>query len=114
MSTLALNVANREPEVKTIQRIRRTPMQWRAIFTQFEAGSLSATAFCKQQGIAYGSFMRWRQRVVAPTGETTQVPADDWVPIQLTAGQQDNNADARDWDIELVLPGGVQLRMRAR
>ncbi len=43
--------------MKRTQRIRRSHAQWREIFTQFEASSLSATAFCKQQGIVYGSFM---------------------------------------------------------
>jgi len=99
--------------MKTTQRIRRSHAQWREIFTQFEASSLSATAFCKQHGIAYGSFVRWRQRVDVPTCHTAQACADDWLPIQLTAGEQDDSLAARDWDIELALPGGVQLRMRA-
>ena len=99
--------------MKTTQRIRRSHAQWRDIFTQFEASSLSATAFCKQHGIAYGSFMRWRPRVDAATGHTAQVSADDWLPIQLTAGAEEDSPTARGWDIELALPGGVQLRMRA-
>ena len=99
--------------MKTTQRIRRSHAQWREIFTQFEASRLSATAFCRQQGIAYGSFMRWRQRVEGPTGHPSQVSADDWLPIQVAAGAQDDSPAARGWDIELALPGGVQLRMRA-
>ena len=71
--------------MKTTQRIRRSHAQWREIFTQFEAGSLSAAAFCKQQRISYGSFMRWRQRVASTTHDTAQVSADDWLPIQVTA-----------------------------
>ena len=100
--------------MKTTQRIRRSHEQWREIFTQFEAGCLSATAFCKQQGIAYGSFKRWRQRVDAPSCQTAQGSADDWLTIPLTAGVQDGSPETRGWDIELALPGGVQLRMRAR
>ena len=100
--------------MKTTQRIRRSHAQWREIFTQFEASSLSATAFCKQHGIAYGSFVRWRQRVDASTNHMAQVSADDWLPIQLAAGAEDDSPTARGWDIELAFPGGVQLRMRAR
>jgi len=100
--------------MKTTQRIRRSHAQWREIFTQFEASNLSAAAFCKQQGITYGSFMRWRQRVDAPTCQTAQASADDWLTIPLTAGAQDDSPETRGWDIELALPGGVQLRMRAR
>jgi hypothetical protein len=99
--------------MKTTQRIRRSHAQWREIFTQFEASSLSATAFCKQHGIAYGRFMRWRARGDAATRHTAHVSADDWLPIQLTAGAEDDSLTARGWDIELALPGGVQLRMRA-
>lgn len=99
--------------MKTTRRIYRSHAQWREIFTQFEASSLSATAFCKQQGIAYGSFLRWRQRVNDSTRHTAQACADDWLPIQVAAGAQDDSATARGWDIELALPGGVQLRMRA-
>ena len=100
--------------MKTIQRIRRSHAQWREIFTQFEASNLSVATFCKQQGIAYGSFMRWRQRVDAPTCQTAPASADDWLPIQLAAGPQADSRAARGWDIELAFPGGVQLRMRAR
>lgn len=100
--------------MKTTQRIRRSHAQWREIFKRFEASNLSATAFCKKQGIAYGSFIRWRQRVDAPTPHTAQVSADDWLPIQLAADAESDSVTARGWDIELALPGGVQLRMRAR
>ena len=100
--------------MKTTQRIRRSHAQWREIFTQFEASRLSAAAFCKQQGISYGSFMRWRKRMDSPAPDTSQVSDDDWLPIQVSAGARDDSLTANDWDIELVLPGGVQLRMRAR
>ncbi|MGB5200583.1 MAG: IS66 family insertion sequence element accessory protein TnpB [Sedimenticolaceae bacterium] len=102
--------------MKTTQRIRRSRAQWREIFTQFEVSRLSAAAFCKQQGISYGSFMRWRQRMnsPAPAAATAQVSSDDWLPFQVSAGARDDSLTANDWDIELVLPGGVQLRMRAR
>jgi len=100
--------------MKTTQRVRRSRAQWREILTQFEASRLSAAAFCKQQGISYGSFMRWRQRMDSPAPDTAQVSDDDWLPIQVSAGARDDSLTANDWDIELVLPGGFQLRMRAR
>ena len=100
--------------MKTTQHIRRSHAQWREIFTQFEASRLSAAAFCKQQGISYGSFMRWRLRMDSPAPDTVQVSGDDWLPIQVAAGAQDDGLSAERWDIELALPGGVQLRIRAR
>lgn len=100
--------------MKTTQRIRRSHAQWREIFTQFETSRLSAAAFCKQQGISYGTFMRWRQRELSSVAEAAQVSADDWLPIQVTAEAQAGNETPQDWDIELALPGGIQLRMRTR
>ncbi len=100
--------------MKTTHRIHRSHTQWREIFTQFDASRLSATAFCKQQGIAYGSFMRWRQRMASSTPDTTRVSDADWLPIQVASDAPDDRQTASDWDIELVLPGGIQLRMRAR
>ena len=100
--------------MKTTQRIRRSQAQWHEIFAQFETSRLSAAAFCKQRGICYASFMRWRQRVASTTPDTAQVSADDWLPIQVTTEAQAGNGPPQDWDIELALPGGIQLRMRAR
>ena len=100
--------------MKTTQHIRRSRAQWREIFTQFEVSRLSAAVFCKQQGISYGSFMRWRQRMTSPTPDTTWVSDDDWLPIQVASDAPDDRHTAIDWDIELALPGGIQLRIRAR
>ena len=99
--------------MKKAQRIRRSQAQWRKIFAQFEASSLTAAAFCKQQGIAYGSFMRWQQRFAIPTCREAQASADDWLPIQVATDAKDDSPTTQGWDIELALPGGVQLRMRA-
>ena len=100
--------------MKTTQRIRRSHAQWREIFTQFEASRLSAAAFCKQQGLSYGTFMRWRQRMDSTVSDTAEVSGDDWLPIQVSPSAQDDSLTAEGWDIELTLPGGVQLRLRAR
>ena len=100
--------------MKTTQRIRRSQAQWRDIFAQFETSRMSAAAFCKERGISYGTFVRWRQRVVSATRETAQASVDDWLPIQVTADAEASNGTPQDWEIELALPGGIQLRMRAR
>lgn len=100
--------------MKMTQRIQRSQAQWREIFAQFETSRLSAAAFCKHQGIGYGSFMRWRQRVAAAMPDTAHMAADDWLPIQVTAEAQAGNETPQGWDIELALPGGIQLSMRAR
>jgi hypothetical protein len=100
--------------MKTTQRIHRSHAQWREIFTQFEASRLSAAAFCKQQDMSYGTFMRWRQRMDSPARDTAPVPGDDWLPIEVSADAPGDHRATNGWDIELALPGGIQLRMRAR
>ena len=100
--------------MKTTQRIHRSHAQWREIFTQFEASRLSAAAFCKQQDMSYGTFMRWRQRMDSPARDTAPAPGDDWLPIQVNADGQHDDVSADGWDIELVLPGGIELRLRGR
>lgn len=104
--------------MNTKPRIRRSPEQWRAIFTQFESSGLSAPVFCQQQNIAYGTFQRWRQQMDSDPVESRSAVAGDWLPIHLTdAGAQQQApataAPAGGWDIELALPGGVVLRMKA-
>ena len=101
----------------TKHRIRRSPDQWRTIFAQFERSGLSAPAFCRQHKISYGSFQRWRHRIDSVPSEPAQVAAD-WLPIHVTEAvttqhASDMERSTPDWDIELALPGGVVLRMKA-
>ncbi|QIB67314.1 IS66 family insertion sequence element accessory protein TnpA [Kineobactrum salinum] len=95
----------------TPQRIRRSAAQWREIVQQFIDRGLSATAFCKHNEIAYGTFVRWRHKLSL---QEEALPPDktsaDWLPIDLT---DPVDGAKRTWEIELELPGGVQLRMRA-
>ncbi|WP_275100416.1 IS66 family insertion sequence element accessory protein TnpA [Sedimenticola hydrogenitrophicus] len=93
------------------QRIRRSVSQWREIMTRFSESGLSATAFCENNGLAYGTFIRWRQKLSKSVEASEQeTPSADWLPIHLA---DLNDEHERTWEIELVLPGGVQLRMRA-
>jgi len=105
----------------THQRIHRTDTEWAALIAQFEDSGLSATRFCRQQGIAYGTFVR-RCRAARSPEPTEPHNVTEWLPIDLTGdGEHDGNSATGDtststggWDIELSLPGGVHLRMRAR
>ena len=106
--------------MKATQRIRRSESQWAELIARFDASGLPATTFCQQQGIVYGTFTR-RRRLAAGIGKSAASPpaADDWLSIDLAGGNDDlghasSERTAADWDIELSLPGGVQLRLRAR
>jgi len=107
--------------MKTTPRIRRSDAEWAALIAEFDASGLPATRFCKQQGIAYGTFVRRRRRA-AQIPERTESHAVEWLPIDLTGDGErvgdsatgDTSTSVAGWDIELSLPGGVHLRMRAR
>lgn len=94
--------------MKQPQRIRRSVSQWQQIMSQFARSGLSVSAFCALHSIAQGTFQRWRQKLSAP--ESASAPSVDWVPVQLPGVDR---AEERLWDIELILPDGVHLRMRA-
>jgi len=99
------------------QRIHRSEAEWAALVAQFDASGLSATTFCKQQGIAYGTFVR-RRRQSAQIKEPAELHSTaEWLPIDLTGDEDGSDSATSDtstsgWDIELSLPGGVHLRMR--
>ncbi len=97
--------------MSTAQRVRRSETEWHQILQAFADSALSARTFCEHNHIAYGTFVRWRSKLASQCEASLsgQSPAD-WLPIHL--------ADARPepehaWEIELKLPDGVQLRMRA-
>jgi predicted metal-dependent phosphoesterase TrpH len=95
----------------TSQRLRRSASQWREIMTQFSESGLSATAFCKHNELAYGTFARWRQKLSNSNVVPDQaVSSNDWLPIHL---MDTNDGQETAWEIELSLPGGVHLRMRS-
>lgn len=107
--------------MKATQRIRRSNAEWAKLLAEFDTSGLPTTTFCQQRGIAYGTFMRRRRRVAEMTESTVPPGAADWLPIDLARGGEidglgkpNSSLEAAAWDIELILPGGVQLRMRAR
>jgi hypothetical protein len=105
--------------MKANRRTRRSDAQWDEIFTQFDTSGLSATDFCRQRRIPYGTFMGRRRRTarhgVAPAAKPSAVIAD-FLPVELSGGDSEApcNGAASSWDMELELPGGVRLRMRTR
>lgn len=93
------------------QLIRRSVSQWQEIISRFSDSGLPATTFCERNDIAYGTFMRWRKRLSGPVDAPAKPqPSPDWLPIQIADSEAETE---RAWEIELVLPGGVQLRVRA-
>jgi transposase len=81
---------------------------WRQRLQRFERSGLSALAFCAKEGVSAPSFYAWRRRLRQHTADQR---ADDarstadvarLVPIRLLAAAI---------PVELVLPGGLLLRL---
>ncbi|MEX2505546.1 MAG: IS66 family insertion sequence element accessory protein TnpB [Pseudohongiellaceae bacterium] len=84
---------------------RRTPAQWQALIEQWQQGDQPATQFCKDNGVGYASFCKWRKRLA-----DKQTPAEpNTAPrfIDLSALQ----SEARPWHIVLSLGDGVELKL---
>ena len=93
------------------KRIHRDCHQWQALVEEFEASGLSQRAFCQEAGVSYGTFTRWRRRLL---GTCTRIPptlppADLFV--ELSGGPVSPAAGAA-WDVELQLGRDVVLRLR--
>lgn len=48
----------------------RPPEQWQALVDQQRDSGLSATQFCKQEGVGYASFCNWRKRLFNGHGDS--------------------------------------------
>ena len=86
-------------------KVRRSRAEWRKIFDRFERTSLSQAAFCRREGIAKGSFSRWKRCFRAPEGEKAGF-------VELPAPVQPSSTSLEAGEMELVLPGGVRLRWK--
>jgi hypothetical protein len=86
-------------------KVRRSRAEWRKILDRFEASGLSETVFCQREGIAKGSFSRWKHSFRASEGEK---PAF----VELSPRAQPSSVSLEAGEMELVLPGGVCLRWK--
>jgi hypothetical protein len=80
---------------------RRTAKEWSRILLRQRSSGLSRTEFCRREGIPLSTFDRWRpliEREGAAAGFVELAPAP--------------TAKRESWELEVVLPGGVQLRFR--
>lgn len=94
---------------------RRTIEDWKLILAQFHASELTIIEFCKQHKLTVSNFYKWRKHIEQLDTRNIDLSAklssasDDWQAITVNS----QLANAKQWDIELTLPGGVMLNMRA-
>lgn len=86
---------------------RKTKSQWQAIIADFHQCSLPSRDYCHEQGLAYGTFAKWRQRL---TKEAHQGKAPNI--IELVAPEPVAQSKPDNWQVELALGNGMTLRVR--
>ena len=89
-------------------KVRRSIEEWREILARFEASGISQREFCRKEGLPLGSFSRWRRRL---EGGETPHGLDTGRFVELTPNPSPLTG-LSGGDMELLLPGGVQLRWR--
>ena len=92
---------------KTQRQPRKTKAQWQAIVTDFHQSNLPSREYCQEQGLAYGTFAKWRQRLAK---EAHQEKAPNVIELIAPASVAQSKPD--DWQVELSLGNGMTLRVR--
>ena len=98
-------------------RQRRTRQEWQALFGEQPRSGLSIQRFCQSEGVTPSSFYSWRTKLRRgessapdPFGAVESMADNPWIALTSPAAQPDETVV---WDVELSLPRGVVLRMRA-
>ena len=74
---------------------------WGERVAKWRASGLSMAAFCREQGLPYWQLVQWRRRLDGSAGGRALVPV-------VVA------AEGRAMTAEVILPGGVVLRVDTR
>lgn len=89
------------------QRRRYTDEDKARWMDEFETRGGSAAAFCRERGLGYQSFMKWRR---AAGGPPVAQSAIDFVEIDLASRRE--HAPGAGALVELDFGGGLVLRIR--
>lgn len=98
----------------TRKYIRRTRQQWKELIELQPGSELSPPKFCEQAGVSYQSFMAWRKKLETPNTQSTQPPqfVELTAPVNTTAPGE--SMSVSEWQVELDLGNGIQLRIAQR
>ncbi len=85
---------------------RRTRREWEQFIRQCDDSGLSAKQFCRQEGLAYASFIYWRGVI------RKEPPTDVSAFVEIGAvGANDKPLSSQQWAVELSLGNGMVLRI---
>lgn len=80
-----------------------------ALVGEHKHSGLSATAFCRERGICYQSFLNWKKKAASPDRITTGRAAF----VELSVEPEAPKATVSPLLAELVLGGGMVLKVFA-
>jgi hypothetical protein len=84
------------------RRKRRTEAEWTEILRRYESSGLASRGFCRREGLALSSFLRWRRRL-GSVGNT------EFVELVPTSSP---GVPLANWSLDVSLPNGVSLRFQ--
>lgn len=90
-------------------KVKRSASEWQSILARFEKSGLSQASFCRREKLAKGSFSNWKKRLEDLGDETP--PFVELSRTEATSLPEEAKA-LEAGELELRLPGGVQLRWR--
>ena len=96
-------------------KVRRTAAEWSEIFARFDRSGLSRDQFCEKENIRVVTFARWHTRLHAPKPRTAAPKSKSKSPATSTpfVEMSPPRPTPVPWSVELELPGGYILRLRA-
>jgi hypothetical protein len=99
------------------KRIRHDKNHWQKLVERQAHSGLSGAQFCRQQNIAYASFMSWRKRlqhVPHPSSAPESTFVELSAPVQIPEMPQSDIASEPSLCVELSLGAGIELRISRR
>ena len=61
-----------------VQRVNRTPTEWREVLARFRASGQSKTKFCEQNALARSTFILWERRLSSGDDGGTPASPEEW------------------------------------
>ena len=91
---------------------RYTEEERAAWLAKFERTTVSAAAFCREHGISYGSFMRWRGNAApGPGPEPGAIEPAEFIELEIPRPPSEAPPVPCAQSVEIDFPCGLTLRI---
>ena len=93
------------------QYIRRSRAQWEELVELQLSSGLSAPKFCEEAGVSYQSFMSWRKKFATREVNSNDSPKFIELTTPDNIAESEHSTSSSQWQVELDLGHGIQLRI---